>query len=164
MPQVPGRLEVLRDAPTVLRDYAHTPDALERALDAVRPFTPRAADRRLRLRRRSRSGQAARDGRASPNAKADLAIVTSDNPRTEDPERILDDIETGMTATKHERIEDRRAAIARALEIAAPRRRGRARRQGPRDVSDSRDDEMPVRREDHRLRALASALARRESR
>jgi UDP-N-acetylmuramoyl-L-alanyl-D-glutamate--2,6-diaminopimelate ligase len=40
MPQVPGRLEVLRDAPTVLRDYAHTPDALDRALDAVRPFTP----------------------------------------------------------------------------------------------------------------------------
>jgi UDP-N-acetylmuramoyl-L-alanyl-D-glutamate--2,6-diaminopimelate ligase len=52
------------------------------------------------------------------NELADLAIVTSDNPRTEDPEAILDDIEKGMTRTNHERIEDRRAAIARALAIA----------------------------------------------
>ncbi len=39
MPQVPGRLEPLAEHPTVLRDYSHTPDALERALDALRPFT-----------------------------------------------------------------------------------------------------------------------------
>jgi UDP-N-acetylmuramoyl-L-alanyl-D-glutamate--2,6-diaminopimelate ligase len=51
---------------------------------------------------------------------ADVAIVTSDNPRTEDPERILDDIEAGMEGTPHERIEDRRDAIARALELAGP--------------------------------------------
>jgi UDP-N-acetylmuramoyl-L-alanyl-D-glutamate--2,6-diaminopimelate ligase len=44
--------------------------------------------------------------------------VTSDNPRTENPERILDDIEAGMNKTPHERIEDRRAAISRALELA----------------------------------------------
>jgi UDP-N-acetylmuramyl tripeptide synthase len=49
---------------------------------------------------------------------ADLAIVTSDNPRTEDPERILDEIEAGMGSRRHERVEDRRAAIARALAIA----------------------------------------------
>ena len=49
---------------------------------------------------------------------ADVAIVTSDNPRTEDPERILDDIEAGMEGTPHERIEDRRDAIARAIELA----------------------------------------------
>ena len=58
---------------------------------------------------------------AIAEAKADLAIVTSDNPRTEDPEKILDDIEQGMTEKNHERIEDRRAAIERALEIATPR-------------------------------------------
>ena len=51
---------------------------------------------------------------------ADVAIVTSDNPRTEDPERILDDIEAGMEGVSHERIEDRRDAIARALDIAGP--------------------------------------------
>jgi UDP-N-acetylmuramoyl-L-alanyl-D-glutamate--2,6-diaminopimelate ligase len=52
-------------------------------------------------------------------SKADLAIVTSDNPRTEDPERILDDIESGMGGVEHERIEDRRAAIARAMDVWA---------------------------------------------
>jgi UDP-N-acetylmuramoyl-L-alanyl-D-glutamate--2,6-diaminopimelate ligase len=57
---------------------------------------------------------------AIAEGRADYVIVTSDNPRTEDPERILDDIEAGMRATNHERIEDRRAAIARALALAAP--------------------------------------------
>jgi UDP-N-acetylmuramoyl-L-alanyl-D-glutamate--2,6-diaminopimelate ligase len=120
MPQVPGRLEVLRDGPTVLRDYAHTPDALERALDAVRPFAPErlivvfgCGGDRDRGKRPVMGSIAER--------KADLAIVTSDNPRTEDPEAILDEIEAGMTGANHERIEDRRAAIAHALEIAAPR-------------------------------------------
>jgi UDP-N-acetylmuramoyl-L-alanyl-D-glutamate--2,6-diaminopimelate ligase len=50
--------------------------------------------------------------------KADLAILTSDNPRTEDPERILDDVEAGMKGTNHERVEDRHAAIERALALA----------------------------------------------
>jgi UDP-N-acetylmuramoyl-L-alanyl-D-glutamate--2,6-diaminopimelate ligase len=119
MPQVPGRLEVLRSSPTVLRDYAHTPDALERALDAVRPFTEGrlivvfgCGGDRDRGKRPVMGGIAERKG--------DLAIVTSDNPRTEDPEQILDDIEAGMTAKNHERIEDRRAAIAHALDVAGP--------------------------------------------
>jgi UDP-N-acetylmuramoyl-L-alanyl-D-glutamate--2,6-diaminopimelate ligase len=51
---------------------------------------------------------------------ADLAIVTSDNPRTEDPERILDDIEAGMHGGTHERITDRLEAIQRALGMASP--------------------------------------------
>ena len=116
MPQVPGRLEIVNEQPVVLRDYAHTPDALERALGAVRPF----ATRRLLVvfgcggdrdrGKRPEMGRIAQRG-------ADLAIVTSDNPRTEDPERILDDIEAGMSGG-HERIEDRRAAIARAIALA----------------------------------------------
>jgi UDP-N-acetylmuramoyl-L-alanyl-D-glutamate--2,6-diaminopimelate ligase len=120
LPQVPGRLERIHARPTVLRDYAHTPDALERAIAAVRPFA--GAGRlivvfgcggdRDRGKRPEMGAIAARD--------ADLAIITSDNPRTEDPERILDDIEAGVNGRAHERIEDRRSAIARALEIAGP--------------------------------------------
>ena len=116
-PQVPGRLELIAESPAVLRDYAHTPDALDRALDAVRPFTRGrlilvfgCGGDRDRGKRPEMGGIAAR--------KADLPIVTSDNPRTEDPEKILDDIEAGMGGVKHERIEDRRAAIAKAIELS----------------------------------------------
>jgi UDP-N-acetylmuramoyl-L-alanyl-D-glutamate--2,6-diaminopimelate ligase len=52
--------------------------------------------------------------------EADLAIVTSDNPRTEDPERILDDIEEGFEGVAHVRIADRREAIARAVRMVRP--------------------------------------------
>lgn len=125
-PQVPGRLERLRTAPTVLRDYAHTPDALERALQAVRPFT-RAADNETASRLivvfgcggdRDR-GKRPEMGRIAEQL-GDVTIVTSDNPRTEDPERILDDIEAGMSKQGHRRIADRREAIAEALRIAQP--------------------------------------------
>src|SRR6185437_12054803 len=117
MPQVPGRLEVLHDRPTVLRDYAHTPDALARSLAAVRPFTPGRIILVFGCGGDRDRGKRPEMG-AIASSHADVAIVTSDNPRTEDPERILDDIEAGMT-TEHERIEDRRAAIARALEVAS---------------------------------------------
>ncbi|WP_331050892.1 UDP-N-acetylmuramoyl-L-alanyl-D-glutamate--2,6-diaminopimelate ligase [Gemmatimonas sp.] len=123
-PQVPGRLERLRTEPTVLRDYAHTPDALERALQAVRPFTlrPDGAPSRLIVvfgcgGDRDRGKRPVMGGIAEQ--LADVTIVTSDNPRTEDPERILDDIEAGMTRRDHRRIVDRREAIAEALRIAS---------------------------------------------
>jgi UDP-N-acetylmuramoyl-L-alanyl-D-glutamate--2,6-diaminopimelate ligase len=114
LPQVPGRLEILHEQPTVLRDYAHTPDALERALAAVRPFTAGALTVVFGCGGDRDRGKRPEMGRIA-EANADRAIVTSDNPRTEDPERILDDIEAGMTAGRHERIEDRREAIARAI-------------------------------------------------
>jgi UDP-N-acetylmuramoyl-L-alanyl-D-glutamate--2,6-diaminopimelate ligase len=119
LPQVPGRLERIYERPTVLRDYAHTPDALERALMAVRPF----AERRMIVvfgcggdRDRGKRPQMG----AIAERLADHVIVTSDNPRTEDPDRIIDDIEAGMRGTNHERITDRHDAIARALTIATP--------------------------------------------
>ncbi|MDH3571685.1 MAG: UDP-N-acetylmuramoyl-L-alanyl-D-glutamate--2,6-diaminopimelate ligase, partial [Gemmatimonadota bacterium] len=115
-----GRLESLVAADyQILRDYAHTPDALERAIGAVRPLTRGrlivlfgAGGDRDRAKR-PLMGRAAARG-------ADLAIVTSDNPRTEDPERILDDIEAGMELRPHLRIVDRRVAIARALAMLEP--------------------------------------------
>jgi UDP-N-acetylmuramoyl-L-alanyl-D-glutamate--2,6-diaminopimelate ligase len=119
--QVPGRLERIWSNPTVLRDYAHKPDALSRALDAVRPFVPTGnriitvfgcGGDRDRVKRPVMGSIA--------QAKSDLVIITSDNPRTEDPERILDEIAAGMGSKPFERIEDRRAAIARALEVAQP--------------------------------------------
>jgi UDP-N-acetylmuramoyl-L-alanyl-D-glutamate--2,6-diaminopimelate ligase len=114
LPQVPGRLEVVSQAPTVLRDYAHTPDALERALAAIRPFVGGRLILVFGCGGDRDRGKRPAMGRAA-EVGADLVIVTSDNPRTEDPEQILDDIETGMTPGGHERIENRRDAIARAL-------------------------------------------------
>jgi UDP-N-acetylmuramoyl-L-alanyl-D-glutamate--2,6-diaminopimelate ligase len=120
-PQVPGRLELLSERPTVLRDYAHTPDALERALKALRPFTPSklivvfgcGGDRDRG--KRPLMALAARD-------YADHLVVTSDNPRTEDPERIIDDVVAPLAAGSYARIEDRRAAIAHAIAVADPER------------------------------------------
>ena len=117
MPQVPGRLEIVSERPTVLRDYAHTPDSLERAIAAVRPFATGRLIVVFGCGGDRDRGKRPEMGRIAARG-ADVAIVTSDNPRTEDPERILDDIEAGMGDTPHERIEDRRDAIARALELA----------------------------------------------
>jgi UDP-N-acetylmuramoyl-L-alanyl-D-glutamate--2,6-diaminopimelate ligase len=119
-PQVPGRMERIASAPSVvLRDYAHTPDALERALETVRPLTQGkvivvfgAGGDRDRGKRAPMGDIASR--------LADVAIATSDNPRTEDPERILDDVEQGMKDRPHHREADRRKAIALALSLARP--------------------------------------------
>ena len=117
MPQVPGRLERLSTSPAVLRDYAHTPDALERALRSVRPFASGkvivvfgAGGDRDRGKR-PQMGKVAAD-------LADICIVTSDNPRTENPERILDDIVEGMPPLKVLREKDRRQAITLAIDLA----------------------------------------------
>jgi UDP-N-acetylmuramoyl-L-alanyl-D-glutamate--2,6-diaminopimelate ligase len=119
-PAPPGRLEiaVTRPVPVIL-DYAHTPDALRRALEALRPLYPgrlivvfgAGGDRDAA--KRPEMGRAAVEG-------ADVVIVTSDNPRTEDPERIIDQIEAGMGGAPHRRLVDRREAMGAALDEARP--------------------------------------------
>ncbi|MDX9980347.1 MAG: cyanophycin synthetase, partial [Lentisphaeria bacterium] len=118
----PGRLQAI-PAPAgfvAYVDYAHTDDALKNVLRALRQLKPK----RLLLvfgcggdrdrTKRPRMGREAAQG-------ADLIFVTSDNPRSENPEAILDDIEAGMPRSRqHVRLADRRAAIRAAIAAAQP--------------------------------------------
>ena len=117
VPQVAGRLEVISTRPTVLRDYAHTPDALERSLRTARAFARGKLIVVFGCGGDRDKGKRPLMGEIAERA-ADCAIVTSDNPRTEDPDAIIDDIEAGMRGSKHQRITDRMAAIQRAIELA----------------------------------------------
>ncbi len=119
LPQVPGRLERISEKPAVLRDYAHTPDALERTLASARLMTKGRLIVVFGCGGERDKGKRSLMGAAAEKL-ADVAIVTSDNPRREDPEAIVNEIEAGMKMNNHERVTDRRAAIARALEIAKP--------------------------------------------
>ena len=120
LPQVPGRLEKLTEDPCpVFADYAHTPDALERALGALRPLVSGrlivvfgAGGDRDRGKRPLMA--------AAAEAGADVVIATSDNPRTEPPDAILDEIVAGFTCPGWIRITDRRAAIGHALAEGRP--------------------------------------------
>ena len=119
-PQVPGRMERIAEHPTViLRDYAHTPDALERALAALRPLTPGRLIVVFGCGGDRDRGKRPVMGRIAATL-ADLAVVTSDNPRTEDPDAIIADVVQGMGQVPHERYADRREAIAHALQRAVP--------------------------------------------
>ncbi len=124
---VPGRMQRVAagaQSPEVVVDYAHTPDALEKALQALRPLA-RARGGRLACvfgcggnrdatKRPLMGAIAARD--------ADAVVVTSDNPRGEVPAAILAEIVAGITDGAHVAVvEDRRAAIARAIAAADAR-------------------------------------------
>jgi UDP-N-acetylmuramoyl-L-alanyl-D-glutamate--2,6-diaminopimelate ligase len=122
--QVPGRFERVEAGQSypILVDYAHTPDALERLLRAVRELS----DRKIILvfgcggdrdrAKRAPMGEIA--GRL-----ADIVIATSDNPRSENPDAILREVEVGLKAsgsTKYLLVADRRDAIRQAIELANP--------------------------------------------
>lgn len=121
-PQVPGRLEAVpaKRQFQVFVDYAHTDDALLNVLRTCRDLNPN----RLILvfgcgGDRDRAKRALMG--AAADQYADYAIITSDNPRTEDPEAIIRQIETGFQHGRYEKIVDRRAAISRAISMAGPR-------------------------------------------
>jgi UDP-N-acetylmuramoyl-L-alanyl-D-glutamate--2,6-diaminopimelate ligase len=119
--RVPGRFEPVEEGQdfAVLVDYAHTPDSLENVLRAARRLTEgrviavfgaggdRDRDKRPKMGRAGAAG-------------SDLAIVTSDNPRSEEPRAIIDEVAGGIeNGASFEVEQDRRAAIARALREAA---------------------------------------------
>jgi len=119
LPPVEGRMERVDGGPGRVRaivDYAHTPDALLRVLDTLAQLKP--AGGRLGVvfgcggdrdaSKRPEMGRIAEE-------RADMVILTSDNPRGEDPERILDDIERGMSGRRYRRITDRGEAIGAAV-------------------------------------------------
>jgi UDP-N-acetylmuramoyl-L-alanyl-D-glutamate--2,6-diaminopimelate ligase len=119
-PQPPGRLELaVRDPVPVVLDYAHTPHALERVLETLRPLYPGRLVLVFGAGGDRDRGKRPAMGRAAVRG-ADVIIVTSDNPRTEDPDAIIDEIEAGMGGASFQRIADRREAIAHALEVARP--------------------------------------------
>src|SRR5213593_2834538 len=121
-PQVPGRLELVpaRRQFQVFVDYAHTPDALRNVLKTLRELEPHrlivvfgcGGDRDRQ--KRPLMGEIV-------DRHADYAIITSDNPRKEDPSAIIAEIEKGCRSTHYEKIVDRMVAIGRAIALAQPR-------------------------------------------
>lgn len=118
-PQVPGRLERVSGKRSfqVFVDYAHTDDALSNVLKTLRDLSPRRIITVFGCggdRDRAKRPLMAR----AVEAYSDHAIITSDNPRNEKPETILNDIRSAMRGHAHETIEDRSLAIQRAIQVA----------------------------------------------
>src|SRR5947199_7569233 len=121
-PQVPGRLELVaaKRQFQVFVDYAHTPDALGNVLKTLRALEPHrliavfgCGGNRDRQKRQLMA--------ETVDRHADYAIITSDNPRKENPDTIVAEIEKGFRSTHSEKIVDRTQAINRAIELARPR-------------------------------------------
>lgn len=118
-PQVPGRMENVGNAggATVFVDYAHTPDALENACRTLKELNPRrlitvfgCGGDRDRGKRPLMAAAAARH--------SDACVITSDNPRSEDPLEIIRQVEAGMGGRGHISIADRAEAIGYAVKNA----------------------------------------------
>ena len=121
-PAVPGRMQAVQGKKPfrVFVDYAHSDDALINALRTLRELNPArlivmfgCGGNRDRAKRPKMA--------AAVDANADFAIVTSDNPRKEDPASIIEDIKPGFRRLAPEIILDRKEAIYRAIAMAEPR-------------------------------------------
>jgi UDP-N-acetylmuramoyl-L-alanyl-D-glutamate--2,6-diaminopimelate ligase len=120
LPPVPGRMEKVAEDPLVVVDYAHTPDALEKVLETLRPVAKERGGKLVVVFGAGGDRDPAKRplmGAAAARL-ADRAVITSDNPRSEDPERIIDAIAAGAQGAV-QREADRRRAIERAVREAA---------------------------------------------
>ncbi|MCB1064647.1 MAG: UDP-N-acetylmuramoyl-L-alanyl-D-glutamate--2,6-diaminopimelate ligase [Verrucomicrobiae bacterium] len=123
VPQVPGRLESVSDRQINYRvyvDYAHTPDALENALKTIRELNPRRLITVFGCGGDRDQGKRPLMG-AIAERLSDVAFLTSDNPRTEDPEQIIAQTKAGMKGARSVVVVDRRDAIEQAIKLAGER-------------------------------------------
>ena len=113
---IPGRYEIIKDDVTVIIDYAHTSGALEAFLQSVRR-TMTGVERLITVF--GAGGERDREKRprmaAISERYSDLTVITSDNPRGEDPEAIISDIVSGFTTAEYRVIADREAAIRESI-------------------------------------------------
>ena len=118
-PQVPGRMENCgnRDGVSVFVDYAHTPDALENACRTLKELEPRRLITVFGCGGDRDRGKRPLMAKAAARA-SDICIITSDNPRSEDPEAIIREIESGMGSARHKSVIDRAEAIRIAVHAA----------------------------------------------
>ncbi len=122
-PGVPGRMERVEIDPeqdiSVIVDYAHTPDSLENFLKAARPFIPGRMICVFGCGGDRDRGKRPIMGKTVATL-ADIGVVTSDNPRTENPQQIIDDILEGMSDVEPVVNRDRADAINEAIQMAQP--------------------------------------------
>lgn len=118
---VSGRLETLyRGEFTVIRDYAHTDDGLEKLLETLKPLTENRLITVFGAAGERDAGKRPDMGKAAAKY-SDVLIVTTDSPRHEDPQQTIDDVVKGIPENlPHEEFTDRKAAVLRALELAEP--------------------------------------------
>jgi len=121
---VPGRFELINEGQefAVVVDYAHTPDGLENILKSARAITPGKLISVFGCGGDRDKTKRPKMGKISAQL-ADITIVTSDNPRTEDPEVIIDEIEKGIFEVENRlyyKVTDRKKAIKKALLLAEP--------------------------------------------
>ena len=161
-PQVPGRMECVGsvDGATVLVDYAHTPDALDNVCRTLRELDPRRLITVFGC-----GGDRDRDKRPLmgkiASEHSDYCFVTSDNPRSEDPESIIADIERGMSGSVYERVANRAEAIEAAIAEARGGDVVLIAGKGHEDYQEFADGRIPF---DDRKQTRAAMDARRKAR